>query len=183
MLGVVRSLIAGLALAVAMPAEAGADFSSALVLVSDLGGGNYSFSQSGWFGGAMVTGSFSGFDSSSDGQLSSFDNEISAFSFNFSGNSRVKAFSLNFSQLFGLVYDLDGGPLGDGCGCSGEGIAAFDFPTGIYVAGPGPFDVCGEGFPCATVASVPEPANWALLIAGFGLTGAALRLRRAYRPA
>ena len=26
---------------------------------------------------------------------------------------------------------------------------------------------------------VPEPANWAMLIAGFGLTGAALRLRRA----
>jgi hypothetical protein len=28
------------------------------------------------------------------------------------------------------------------------------------------------------VAAVPEPANWALLIAGFGLTGAALRRRR-----
>ena len=29
------------------------------------------------------------------------------------------------------------------------------------------------------VAGVPEPANWAMLIAGFGLTGAVLRRRRA----
>ncbi len=29
-----------------------------------------------------------------------------------------------------------------------------------------------------SAAGVPEPANWALLIAGFGLTGAALRRRR-----
>ena len=31
-------------------------------------------------------------------------------------------------------------------------------------------------------AAVPEPASWALMIAGFGLTGAALRRRR-YRTA
>lgn len=30
-----------------------------------------------------------------------------------------------------------------------------------------------------TVGGVPEPANWAMLIAGFGLTGAAMRRRRA----
>ena len=29
-----------------------------------------------------------------------------------------------------------------------------------------------------TTASVPEPASWALLIVGFGLTGAVLRRRR-----
>jgi len=29
-----------------------------------------------------------------------------------------------------------------------------------------------------TISNVPEPASWALLIAGFGLTGAALRRRR-----
>jgi hypothetical protein len=31
-----------------------------------------------------------------------------------------------------------------------------------------------------TVANVPEPASWSLLIAGFGLTGAALRRRRSF---
>ncbi len=31
------------------------------------------------------------------------------------------------------------------------------------------------------VAGVPEPANWALLVAGFGLSGAALRRHRAYQ--
>jgi len=34
---------------------------------------------------------------------------------------------------------------------------------------------CGRG--ALTVSTVPEPASWALLIAGFGLTGAAMRRR------
>ena len=29
-----------------------------------------------------------------------------------------------------------------------------------------------------TIAAVPEPTSWAMLIAGFGLTGAAMRRRR-----
>ncbi len=38
-------------------------------------------------------------------------------------------------------------------------------------------DASGVGEP-TDVAAVPEPANWALLIAGFGLVGGALRRRR-----
>ena len=36
-----------------------------------------------------------------------------------------------------------------------------------------------HGFTVGTTGAVPEPASWALMIAGFGLTGAAMRRRRA----
>jgi hypothetical protein len=36
-----------------------------------------------------------------------------------------------------------------------------------------------EGFVSSAVAAVPEPANWVMLIAGFGLVGAAMRRRTA----
>lgn len=174
----IATALVGLSLASAAPAQAGLDVSSELVMISDLGGGNFSFSQGGWFEGATVTGTFSGIDANFDGQLDSFDDEVSDFTMSFSGNSRMIAFSFDFSNLFGVVYDLDGGPLGDSCGLNCEGIGgANDFI--VYLAGPGPLDVCGEGFECAVVASVvPEPSNWAMLIAGFGLTGAAMRRRR-----
>lgn len=178
------AVLIGLGLAVAVPAQAGYDFSSELVNVSDLGGGNYSFSQSGWLGGAQISGTFVGFDSDGDNFLDSYYDEISDFTMIFSGNAQVDAFSFDFSNLFELVYDLDGGPLGDGCGCSFEGItAASDSFSIVYAANVGAFELCGEGDSCSLLASVPEPANWALLIAGFGLVGATMRLRRGYRPA
>ena len=34
-----------------------------------------------------------------------------------------------------------------------------------------------------TISAVPEPASWAMLIAGFGLTGAAMRRRKSALPA
>jgi hypothetical protein len=36
----------------------------------------------------------------------------------------------------------------------------------------------GVGGPTVTTEAVPEPAAWALMIAGFGMAGAALRRRR-----
>ena len=60
-----------------------------------------------------------------------------------------------------------------GGGCSGnpsaiglrlEGIEIGDPRTGVTLIG--------------SAAAVPEPASWALMIAGFGLTGAAMRRRR-----
>ncbi|NNM75930.1 DUF4114 domain-containing protein [Sphingomonas sp. ID1715] len=60
----------------------------------------------------------------------------------------------------------------------------FDIPAGLYVAFedlPGGGDFNYEDlqfvFSNAFVASVPEPEQWALLIAGFALTGAAARRR------
>jgi hypothetical protein len=45
---------------------------------------------------------------------------------------------------------------------------------GVFTSGIGPLDPGTPGGP----PGVPEPASWAMLIAGFGLTGAAMRRRR-----
>jgi hypothetical protein len=47
------------------------------------------------------------------------------------------------------------------------GDGAGGLPAGLYVA--------------ATTGAVPEPATWAMLIAGFGMVGAAMRRRAAVR--
>jgi hypothetical protein len=48
--------------------------------------------------------------------------------------------------------------------------------AGIGISGPGFASAYID--PVFNVSAVPEPSNWALLIAGFGLVGAALRRRR-----
>ena len=138
----------------------------------------FNFSQGGYTGGATVTGMFYGSDLDGNGQLSSFNGEVSGFMMNFSGNGLVSAFSLGVSDLFGLVYDLNGGPLGDGFTLAVEGIGATD---GIfaYNAGPGPTPNGGEVFGptggadfttslvSVTPKSAPEPGILALLAIGF----------------
>lgn len=138
----------------------------------------FDFSQGGYADGATVTGMFYGNDFDGNGQLSSFSGEVSGFMMSFSGNSLVSAFSLGISDLFGLVYDLDGGPLGDGFTLQIEGIGASD---GIfsYNAGPGPTSNAGEVFAptggadftsslvSVTSKSAPEPGVLALLAIGF----------------
>lgn len=51
--------------------------------------------------------------------------------------------------------------------------------------GTGRSDFGSRGFlgEAAVASTIPEPGNWALLIAGFGLTGAAMRRRGVARPA
>ena len=169
------------AAALAAPAMAGIDFSSEIVGVTEGAPGVFDFSEGGFSDGATVTGFFTGEDLDSDGQLSSFDGEITDFSMHFSGNSLVAAFSLSFSDLFGLVYDLDGGDLGDGTDLDIEGIGAFSF-SGAYSAGPGPVALCDGSQICGVVAGpdvgVPEPATWAMLLLGFAAVGGAVRQRR-----
>jgi hypothetical protein len=56
-------------------------------------------------------------------------------------------------------------------GYSGAGIGLADYET------PGTY---GNGFSTLTVASVPEPAAWALMLLGVGASGAAMRMKRRF---
>ena len=155
----------------------------------------YDFSQTGFSGGAEVTGFFLGDDLDGNGQLSSFRGEVSGFQLNFSGNSWVHGFSLDLSDLLGLVYDLDGGILGDGSDLDGEGMLAWDW-NHLFAAGVGPLGLeCGQDPICGGVAShhhlslsgeaimvtaqVPEPAMGLLFMLGFvGLVWARRKSRQ-----
>ncbi len=177
--------VAALAVLALVPAAAmaGTDSSTQSATVTSLTATTFSFTEAGFTDGAQVTGTFAGSDLNNDGELSSFGGEVTDFTMSFSGNSLVSAFSLDVSHLFGLVYDLNGGPLGDGVLLGMEGIGAVS--TGAaYIMGPGPLTACDQGIACAHVLgaglgdSVPEPATWALMLGGFGLAGEALRRRR-----
>ena len=114
---------------------------------------SFTFSQGGYDEGAVVTGSFIGDDLDSNGQLERFGpcgGEVIDFEMSFSGNSIVGSFSLGCDDLYGLVYDLDGGPLGDGLSLAIEGIGAAG---GVfkYEVGPGPVAQCGQQADCGVV--------------------------------
>jgi hypothetical protein len=78
-----------------------------------------------------------------------------------------------------------------GCGTFNPNMAGTGFATSQEVHGvlkfAGTFtsisftdtDEFWHGLTVGTTGAVPEPASWAMLIAGFGLTGAAMRRRRA----
>ena len=126
----------------------------------------FSFTQAGFSEGATVSMTFTGTDNDIDGQISSFNGEVTAFSMSFSGNTVVPAFSLSFPDLFGLVYDLDGGPLGDGQILGIEGVGASG-PQFSYAAGPGPVGLCGVGVICAIVSDgVSDDTSMELLVRG-----------------
>ena len=159
----------------------------------------FNFVQGGYAEGAEVTGMFSGEDLNDDDILSSFDGEILSAMMSFSGNSIIPAFSLDFdvnARLFGLIYFLDGGPLGDDLAPPVEGIALVS-EFFIYLAGPGPFEQeCGVGIECAVVSSFFDgddfsnqlltvtakvPAPGALALLGLGLTALGAARRRAWQ--
>jgi hypothetical protein len=93
-----------------------------------------------------------------------------------SGTVTLNAFD-RFGNLLGSVTDTDNKPLGQGP------VLEFDMAGIQSVSFSGTSGTVGfDNFEFDTVtpvsAAVPEPASWALMIAGFGLAGAALRRRR-----
>jgi hypothetical protein len=106
--------------------------------------GIYLFSQDGYSGGGVITGWFDAIDTSSNGQISSFDSEVSDFFLSFSGDSFVGDFTHTFADLDGLVYDVGSGFIGDGTGGYVEGMASSDFFMDFdYASGLGGLGVYG----------------------------------------
>jgi hypothetical protein len=155
----------------------------------------YNFSQTGFSGGATISGSFTGNDLDMDGAINSFLGEVTNYSVSFSGNMIVGAFSHSFADLGGLIYVLGNGVfLGDDAILGTEGVASgpgFGPPGGpfTYESGLGPQGTLGgiviDNNTGATdgsqnlvvVTAVPEPAIITLM--GLGLVGIGFSRRKA----
>lgn len=150
----------------------------------------YTFSQNGFSGGGVITGSFDAVDINNDGQIHFFNNEVTGFSLAFTGDTIVEGFTHTFSDFGGLVYDIDSGFIGDGPNNGGEGLASnwfgisgFEYASGMGATG----TLGGRVINIATgaisssanlisVTAVPIPAAAWLLGSGLlGLIGVARR--------
>lgn len=102
----------------------------------------YTFSQNGFSGGGVITGSFDAVDINNDGQINFFNDEVTGFSLAFTGDTIVEGFTHTFSDFSGLVYDIGSGFIGDGSNNGGEGLASnwfgssgFDYASGMGATG------------------------------------------------
>lgn len=78
----------------------------------------------------------------------------------------------------GCIFDFSAITV-TGCGWTKYTLSFTGTARSVVLAGGGVFDDLTIGAPGNISGPVPEPASWALLIADFGLTGAAMRRRRA----
>ncbi len=95
-----------------------------------------------------------------------------------SGSAYANGSGLDFISAISLSADANAGPVNLGY-YIGTAFAYIDpvinFANGID---PSQFSLSVGTPPNAVMAAVPEPANWAMMIAGFGLVGAVSRRRR-----
>ena len=173
---------------------------AALMTTSMSRAATWEFSQGGYDGGAQVSGFFDANDLDHDGWILGY--EVTNFSFSFSGNDAVGAFTSSFSNGGGfsnLAYRLgsttfDPVPYG-GLVVIGEFGEGEDWTIVRYVSfsadwnapdAPGLFmDFMTDEHMTGTnqaihVGAVPEPGSWALMLAGLAVVGGlARRPRRA----
>lgn len=129
----------------------------------------YDLYQDGYGDGSFVSGYFLGEDLDGNGQLSSYAGEISGFELNFHGLGTVGSFSLDLSDLYSLVYDLDDGLLGDGMGALEERLFAHD-TQGWFAAGAGVLTtVCGAGDICSVATQSPQTVHALSLFSYHGI--------------
>jgi hypothetical protein len=156
------ALAGALALAAALPAHAADDAVA------------YRFTQTGFADGASVSGWFVGQDIEADGMLYAF--ELSDFSFSFSGNRAVPAFTMGMDNRAGLVFDIAATNLMHlhvvGPGDSRElEYDAFGWP-GYHIPGrvssnlEGLISISWDRLEVAPMAPVPEPRMASLWLAG-----------------
>lgn len=156
----------------------------------------WSFSQDGYSGGGVLTGSFSGVDVNLDGWLTSSDGEVSGFVADFYGDQAVSAFTLTRADLGALAYRVGHAALGEDAGppsaegfyavsSSGralmvgvaatgfEGAQVIDFATGTESVTLAPLHIDG------VTSAVPEPATQVGMALGLVALGVRFLRRKA----
>ena len=130
------------------------------------------------------------FDKSGDGVLNQFSD------FSLVGGTALDArlrsptvlVGLNEPTIFAMSLEVGAGSVGPFASALSDFSGSFKLPTGsdVFVLPDGVTVNAGDYLvnnrfidPLAPTGGVPEPAAWALMIAGFGLAGAAMRRRRA----
>lgn len=115
---------------------------------------SFVFYENGFSEGATISGFFTGQDTDGNGQISSFEGEVTGFGVSFSGSSLVDPFSLGLRDLYGIVYDLDG-TIGDGTTLDIEGVLAAD-ANHAFGVGAALGASCNGTDPCGAVVGSPS---------------------------
>lgn len=149
----------------------------------------YTFTQGGFSGGGMISGSFEATNLVDDNAIRSTAGEVSNFHMTFTGDAVFADFSFNSASLGMMVYFIGAKTIGDHENDGSDGMAAGYDTKHLYASGMGPLQRFGgivfdptTGAQSITdelihISAVPEPASYALLLGGLALVAAVARRR------